>query len=184
MLEFQKTKIEGVFLIKPQVIGDHRGFFLETYREEEFLAVGIDVKFIQDNHSFSTENGVLRGLHFQKPPFTQAKLVRVIKGKVIDVVVDLRKFSPTFGQWESFELSEDNFQMLFVPHGMAHGFCLVTENTHFVYKVDNYYHADSDGGVLWNDPDLGITWPVENPIVSEKDSRLPIWKEFLKDNPF
>ncbi|MCX6761666.1 MAG: dTDP-4-dehydrorhamnose 3,5-epimerase [Candidatus Moranbacteria bacterium] len=184
MLEFQKTKIEGVFLIKPKVNGDHRGFFLETYREEEFLAAGIDVKFVQDNHSFSAEKGVLRGLHFQWPPFAQAKLVRVVKGKLLDVVVDLRKDSPTFGQWESFELSEENFQMLFVPRGMAHGFCVLETDTHFLYKTDNYYNAESDAGIAWNDPELKITWPIASPILSEKDQKQQSWQEFLKNNPF
>ncbi len=184
MLKFKKTKIEGVFLIEPKVIGDHRGFFLETYREEEFLAAGIDAKFVQDNHSFSPQKGVLRGLHFQRPPFSQAKLVRVVKGKLLDVVVDLRKDSPTFGQWESFELSEENFKMLFVPRGIAHGFCVLKDDTHFLYKVDDYYNAENESGIIWNDPALNIAWMIENPILSEKDQKLPIWKEFLTDNPF
>jgi len=184
MLEFQKTKIEGVFLVAPKVFGDKRGFFLESYSQKEFLVAGIDVKFVQDNHSFSAEKGVLRGLHFQRPPFSQAKLVRVVKGKVLDVVLDLRKNSPTFGQWEGFELSEDNFLSVFVPRGMAHGFCVLEENTHFLYKTDNYYSAESDGGILWNDQDLKITWPIEKPILSEKDQKQPTWQEFLKNNPF
>jgi dTDP-4-dehydrorhamnose 3,5-epimerase len=184
MFEFQKTKIEGVLLIKPQVISDHRGFFLETYREEEFLAAGIDARFVQDNHSFSVEKWVIRGLHFQRPPFAQAKLVRVVKGKVLDVVVDLRKDSPTFGEWESFELSKDNFQMLFVPHGMAHGFCVLEDNTHFLYKTDNYYDAKSEGGIYFNDSRLKISWPATNPIVSVKDQKQESWQEFLKNNPF
>lgn len=184
MLEFQKTKIDGVFLVTPKVFGDQRGFFLESYSQKEFLASGIEVNFVQDNHSFSPEKGVLRGLHFQKPPFSQAKLVRVVKGKVLDVVVDLRKDSLTLGRWESFELSEDNFFSVFIPKGMAHGFCVLEENTHFLYKTDNYYSAESDGGILWNDQDLKIQWPIENPILSEKDQNQLSWQEFLKNNPF
>lgn len=184
MLEFEKTKIDGVFLIKPKVFGDKRGFFLESYSEKEFLVAGIDVRFVQDNHSFSTEKGVLRGLHFQDPPFAQAKLVRVVNGSVLDVVVDLRKDSSTFGQWESFELSAENFQMLFIPRGMAHGFCVLAENTHFLYKTDNYYNVECDKGISWSDPDLNIIWPVKDPIISEKDQGQLSWKEFLKNNLF
>jgi dTDP-4-dehydrorhamnose 3,5-epimerase len=184
MFEFQKTKIEGVFLVQPMVFKDQRGFFLESYSKKDFLAAGIEVDFVQDNHSFSMDKWVIRGLHFQRPPFAQAKLVRVVKGKVLDVVVDLRKDSQTFGQWESFELSKENFQMLFIPRGMAHGFCVLEDNTHFLYKTDNYYDAKSDGGIAWNDSDLKITWPAENPTLSVKDRKQPDWQEFLKNNPF
>ncbi len=183
-MDIQKTKFDGAFLIRPKVFNDQRGFFLESYSKKEFLAVGIDATFVQDNHSFSMEKGVLRGLHFQHPPFAQAKLVRVIKGRVLDIIVDLRKNSKTFGRWESFELSEKNFKMLFIPRGMAHSFCVLEENTHFVYKADNYYDAKSDGGIFWNDPDLNISWPIENPLISEKDQKQQSWREFLKNNPF
>lgn len=183
-MDFQAGKIGGVFLIKSQVFFDERGFFMESYSQKEFEMAGIKAIFVQDNHSFSAEKGVLRGLHFQRPPFAQAKLVRVVKGRVWDVVVDLQKDSPTFGQWEGFELSEENKEMLFVPRGLAHGFCVLEENTHFLYKTDNYYSAESDGGILWNDQDLKITWPTGNPILSEKDQNQPTWKEFLKNNPF
>lgn len=183
-MEFKKTKIEGVILIQPKVFGDNRGFFLESYSQKEFEAGGIKAKFVQDNHSFSVEKGVLRGLHFQLPPFAQAKLVRVVKGKVLDVVVDLRKSSPTFGQWSAFELSEENHLSLFIPQGLAHGFCVLEPGTHFLYKTDNYYNAESDRGIAWNDPDLKIDWPVVNPILSEKDRNQTSWQDFLKNNPF
>ena len=152
--------------------------------EKAGVAGGIDARFVQDNHSFSAEKGVARGLHFQRPPFAQAKLVRVITGKVLDVVVDLRKDSKTFGQWASFELLAENFEMLFIPRGMAHGFCVLEDNTHFFYKTDEFYDAKSEGGIAWNDPDLKIDWPIANPILSEKDQKLPSWQEFLQNNPF
>ncbi len=183
-MDIQKTKLDGAFLIQPKVFSDQRGFFLESYSKKEFLTAKIDATFVQDNHSFSMKKGVLRGLHFQYPPFAQAKLVRVIKGQVLDVIVDLRKNSKTFGHWESFELSEKNFKMLFIPRGMAHGFYVLEENTHFIYKTDNYYDAKSDGGVSWNDPDLNISWPIKNPLLSEKDQKQQSWQKFLKNNPF
>lgn len=184
-MDFQKTNLRDVFLIKPQVFQDKRGFFLESYNEDEFKKAGIDAKFVQDNHSFSKEKGVLRGLHFQLPPFTQAKLVRVTAGAVFDVVVDLRKDSETFGKWQGFELSTENFQMLFVPRGFAHGFCTLEEDTEFLYKCDNLYAPDHDSGIIWNDTDLKIDWPLDSePIISEKDSGHQTFKEFIKNNPF
>jgi len=184
-MEFIDTQLEGVFLIKPRVFQDQRGFFLESYSQKEFGKKGIKANFVQDNFSFSRKKGTLRGLHFQLPPFSQAKLVRVSRGKVWDVVVDLRKNSPTFGQWQGFELSQENFLMLFVPCGFAHGFCTLEDEVDFCYKVDNFYDAQSDSGIVWNDPDLAIDWPLENqPIISEKDENLPQWKDFLQSNPF
>lgn len=183
-MEFEKTNLEGAFLIKPQVFQDNRGFFLESYSKKKFEEKGIAADFIQDNHSMSVQKGVLRGLHFQKPPFSQAKLVRVTKGKVYDAIVDLRKDSPTFGKWQGFELSAENFLILFVPRGFAHGFCTFEEGTEFMYKVDNDYAPDHDSGIIWNDPDLAINWPVSKPILSEKDQKLQSWKDFLGNNPF
>jgi len=178
-MQFITTDIAGLILIQPAVFGDHRGFFLESYTKSKFDAAGITTTFIQDNHSCSKETGVLRGLHFQKPPFTQAKLVRATKGSIYDVAVDLRTSSPTFGKWLGFTLSADNFEMLFVPAGFAHGFCTLEPDTHVQYKVDALYAPEHDSGIIWNDPDLAITWPAQNPILSAKDAKLPKFK----DNP-
>jgi len=172
-MEFIKTGIDGLILIKPKVHNDSRGFFLESYSAPLFAAAGIDCVFIQDNHSKSVSRGVLRGLHFQTPPFEQSKLVRVVRGSVFDVAVDLRRGSPTFGQWRGFELSERNFDMLFIPKGFAHGFCTLEENTEVIYKVDNPYSPANDTGIIWNDPDIGVDWPVNVPVLSEKDKALP-----------
>lgn len=176
-MEFQKTKFKDVYLITPQVFEDARGFFLESYSKQEFEKNDIAIDFVQDNHSLSAQKGVLRGLHFQKPPFAQTKLVRVTRGKAYDVIVDLRKNSETFGQWEGFELSAENFQMLLIPRGFAHGFLTLADNTEFQYKCDEFYHPEADAGVIWNDPDLKIDWPLKNPILSEKDAKLAFFKD-------
>lgn len=172
------SRLHGAFLIKPRVFEDQRGFFLESYSEKVFKSIGVNAKFIQDNHSMSASKGVLRGLHFQLPPYAQTKLVRVTAGAVYDVIVDLRKNSQTFGQWEGFILSRVNALQLFVPQGFAHGFCTLEENTEFMYKVDNYYAPDYDSGILWNDPDLNINWPTDTPILSDKDKRLRYFRNF------
>jgi dTDP-4-dehydrorhamnose 3,5-epimerase len=181
-MEFTKTSLKDAYLIKPEVFRDVRGFFLETYSKKLFEENGISADFVQDNHSLSAKKGVLRGFHFQLPPNEQAKLVRVTKGGVYDVIVDIRKNSPTFGKWEGFELSADNFQMLFVPRGFAHAFLTLEENTEFVYKVDNFYAPESDSGITWNDPTLNVDWPIKDPILSEKDSKLQKFKDF--NSPF
>ncbi|MDP1845834.1 MAG: dTDP-4-dehydrorhamnose 3,5-epimerase [Candidatus Moranbacteria bacterium] len=181
-MEFIKTTLKDVYLIKPKVFQDERGFFLESYSEKVFAENGIEAKFVQDNHSLSVKKGVLRGLHFQNLPHEQAKLVRVTRGKVYDVIVDLRKDSETFGKWEGFELSTDNFQMLFIPRGFGHAYCTLEDNTEFMYKVDNFYAPEADSGIIWNDPDLAISWPIKNPILSEKDSKLQKFKDFI--SPF
>lgn len=178
-MQFIRTKLEGVWLIKPQVFQDERGFFLESYSQKEFKKQGIDVDFVQDNHSKSVKKGVLRGLHFQNPPYTQAKLVRAVKGSVFDVIVDLRKSSPTFGQWEGFTLSAENFDMLFIPKGFAHGFCTLEDNTEFLYKTDEFYAPESEGGIIWNDPDLKIDWPIKDPILKERDKKWPRFKDLF-----
>jgi dTDP-4-dehydrorhamnose 3,5-epimerase len=172
-MEFKKTTLNGVWMITPRVFNDHRGFFLESYSQAEFERHGIHDRFVQDNHSKSVHKGVVRGLHYQSPPCTQSKIVRAIRGAVYDVVVDIRKQSATFGQWEGFELSESNFVMVYVPHGFAHGFCTLEENSEIMYKVDNPYSPDHDTGILWNDPAIGIRWPVDTPVLSEKDTNLP-----------
>jgi dTDP-4-dehydrorhamnose 3,5-epimerase len=175
--ELIKTSLKDAFIINPQVFKDERGFFLESYTKKDFQELGLKNYFIQDNHSLSVEKGVLRGLHFQNSPFAQTKLVRVTRGKVFDVIVDLRHDSETFGKWEGFELSSSNFQMLFIPKGFAHGFITLEENTEFQYKCDDYYNKESEGGIIWSDPDLNIDWQIKNPILSEKDKLLPRFKD-------
>jgi dTDP-4-dehydrorhamnose 3,5-epimerase len=164
------TKLQGLVLIQPDVFPDSRGYFFESFQEEKFRAFGIDARFVQDNESLS-QKGVLRGLHFQRPPFAQGKLVRVVTGAVMDVAVDIRKGSPTYGQWVKAELSASNKLMMYIPEGFAHGFLVLEDNTIFQYKCTNYYNRESEGGIIWNDPDLNIDWGVDNPIVSEKDLR-------------
>lgn len=181
-MEFIKTQLKDVWLIKPKIFQDNRGFFLETYSQKKFAEQGIGANFIQDNHSLSAQKGVLRGLHFQEPPFAQAKLVRVTKGSVYDVVVDIRKDSETFGKWEAFTLSAKNFQMLYIPQGFLHGFLTLEDNTEFEYKCDNFYEPVSEKGIIWNDPTLKIDWPAKDVILSEKDKSHPQFKNF--NSPF
>ena len=177
-----KTAIEGVYIIEPTVFGDERGYFFESYNEERFRSeTGIDVHFVQDNESRS-KRGVLRGLHFQKKPYAQAKLVRVVQGKVLDVAVDIRRGSPTFGKHIAVELSGDNHRQLFIPKGFAHGYVVMEDDTVFQYKCDEFYHPEAEGGIAWNDPDIGIDWGVaESDItLSEKDKRHPLLKEICE----
>ena len=168
-----ESRLKGVKLIEPAVYGDHRGFFTESYNEKLFHEHGIHDQFVQDNHSLSKEAGVLRGMHYQLEPKGQTKLVRVATGAIYDVVVDIRKGSPTFGQWEGFILSEFNKRQLLVPKGFAHGFCTITENVNVLYKVDELYSPEHDRGIAWNDEELAIKWPVSNPILSDKDQKHP-----------
>lgn len=170
-------QLQGAKLLDPVVHGDHRGFFMESYNETIMHDLGINYKFIQDNQSLSAESGVLRGLHYQLNPKAQTKLVRVISGAIYDVIVDIRKDSPTFGQWQGFILSEYNKRQLLVPQGFAHGFCTIVPNTQVLYKVDEYYSPEHDRGILWNDPALGIDWPINKPILSDKDTRHPLLKD-------
>lgn len=181
-MELKETTLKDAYIIQPEVFRDERGFFVETYSKKKFRELGIEADFVQDNHSLSVNKGVLRGLHYQLQPNTQAKLVRVTRGSVYDVIVDLRKNSPTYGKWEGFHLSADNFSMLFVPQGFAHGFCTLEDNTEFQYKCDNYYAPESEGGIIWNDPTLGIDWPIKDPILAEKDKKHPLFKDF--NSPF
>lgn len=173
-----KTSIDGVVIIEPKVFGDHRGYFFESFSERDFSNQVREVKFVQDNESKSCF-GVLRGLHFQKPPYAQSKLVRVVKGAVLDVAVDIRKGSPTFGQHVAVELTEDNHRQLFIPRGFAHGFVVLTDEVIFQYKCDNFYSPESEGAIAWDDLNLGIDWkvPKERIILSEKDANHP----YLKD---
>ena len=182
-MKFIKTEIPEVIIIEPKVFGDDRGYFLESYNKKAFEENIGSITFVQDNESKSSK-GVLRGLHFQKPPFTQAKLVRCIKGKVIDIAVDIRRDSPTYGKHVSVILSEENKKQLFVPRGFAHGFAVLSETAIFAYKVDNNYAPEYDGGIIWNDKDLQIDWNLpENEIkLSDKDAKLPTLNSL--DNPF
>ncbi|MGN7353642.1 dTDP-4-dehydrorhamnose 3,5-epimerase [Paenibacillus amylolyticus] len=170
-------KLEGASLLEPTVHTDHRGYFMESYNTSEMIGVGIKRVFIQDSQSFSKEPGVLRGLHYQLNPKAQTKLIRVIAGAIYDVILDIRKGSPTFGQWEGFILSEHNYRQLLVPKGFAHGFCTLVPNTQVLYKVDEYYSPENDRGILWSDPALGIDWPTSNPILSEKDQKHPLLQD-------
>ncbi len=178
---FQSLEIPEVVLIEAQCIEDDRGFFMETYRMSEFSANGISQAFVQDNYSHSVQR-VLRGLHYQKHPKAQGKLVMVLKGQIFDVAVDIRKGSPTYRKWVGMVLAGDDFRMLYIPPGFAHGFCVLSEEADVVYKVTEEYAPECDRGIIWNDPDIGIQWPITEPILSPKDARLPFLKE--ADNNF
>ena len=175
-MKITKTKLEGVVIIEPDVFGDNRGFFMESWNKKKMVEAGLDYDFVQDNHSKSTVKGTLRGIHFQKGDKAQAKLVRCVKGAVLDVAVDLRRNSPTFKQWVGVELSEENKKQLLIPRGFGHGFVTLTDDVEFLYKADNYYAPAADAGIRWNDPDIGVGWGVENPILSEKDKNNPFLK--------
>lgn len=178
MMNIIETEIQGVLIIEPKVFGDSRGYFFESFSKKEFESRIGPVEFVQDNESKSCY-GVVRGLHFQKPPHAQAKLVRVVKGKVLDVAVDLRKDSPTYGKHVTVELSEDNHRQVFIPKGFAHGFSVLSEEAVFQYKCDDYYAPETEGAVAWNDPELNIDWrvPADMMILSEKDKRHPELKD-------
>ena len=175
-----ETEIKGVFIIEPKVFGDNRGYFFESFSQREFDSVIGPVTFVQDNQSKSSY-GVVRGLHFQKPPHAQAKLVRVVKGKVLDVAVDLRKDSPTFGKYMAVELSDENHRQVFIPKGFAHGFSVLSEEAVFQYKCDEYYAPESEAAIAWDDQDLNIDWkvPAEDVVLSAKDRNHPTLKEFI-----
>ena len=172
------TEIPDVLIVEPRVFGDSRGYFFESFSERRFKELVADVDFVQDNESKSSF-GVVRGLHFQKPPYTQAKLVRVVKGKVLDVAVDLRKGSPTYGKYVSVEISEENHRQVYIPKGFAHGFAVLSEEAVFQYKCDAYYEPKSEGAIAWNDPDLNIDWriPADQIILSDKDTKYPWFKD-------
>jgi dTDP-4-dehydrorhamnose 3,5-epimerase len=176
-----ETPISGLIIIETKIFKDDRGFFIESYNKEAFRRLGINTEFVQDNHSFS-KKGVLRGLHFQLK-YPQGKLVRVISGRVFDIAVDLRKESPTFGKWFGVELLGDNGLQFYIPPGFAHGFIALEDSTHFFYKCTNYYHPEDESGIIWNDSTLNVKWPVDQVsklIISEKDSKLPTFKEVIK----
>ncbi len=168
-----KTELEGVIIIEPDVFGDHRGWFMESWSKKKYEEIGINVEFVQDNQSFTAKKGTLRGLHFQMAPMAQSKLVRVVSGAVLDVAVDLRKGSPTYLKWVAVELSSENKRQFFIPQGFAHGFLTLTDNVEFVYKCDNFYSKEHDRSIRFDDESIGVEWGIENPIVSDKDMNAP-----------
>ena len=178
---FKRLSIPDVILVEPQSFSDDRGFFFESFKESDFFSNGIDKKFVQDNFSHSI-NGVIRGLHFQKAPKAQAKLVTVLKGKIFDVAVDIRKNSPTYGKWVSEILSGDTHNLLYVPEGFAHGFCVISDEADVLYKVSNEYSQEHERSIIWNDPKLNIQWPIKKPIISNKDNKLSLLENL--DNDF
>lgn len=179
-MEITERKLSGVFEIQLAPIRDERGFFMRSFDAGIFEKAGLQRNWRQENHSRSERQGILRGLHFQFPPYAETKLVRCIRGAVLDVFVDLRPQSPTFCQWDCLELSEDNKKMIFIPRGFAHGFCTLTPESEVLYKVDNVYNRDHEGGLLWSDPGLAIQWPTTTPILSEKDSRNMTLRDYLQ----
>ncbi len=180
-MEFIKTKIDGVIILEPKVFGDHRGFFMESWSKREFEKMGLFYEFVQDNHSLSTVKGTLRGIHFQRGEKAQAKLVRCVRGSVLDVAVDLRPQSTTYKQWIAVELSEENKRQLLIPRGFGHGFMTLTDHVEFLYKADNYYAPNAEGSIRWNDPELAINWGIEEPILSPKDAEAPLLKDAITD---
>lgn len=176
-MKFEETKIKDLYIITPDVFGDNRGFFMESWSQRKMEEAGLHYNFVQDNHSMSAVKGTLRGIHFQRGKWCQAKLVRCTRGVVLDVAVDLRKNSPTYKQWVAVELSGDNKKQFLIPRGFGHGFVTLTDDVEFLYKADNYYAPEADGGIRWNDPDLAVDWGVENPILSEKDKKNPFFRD-------
>ncbi len=168
-----ETDLDGVFILEPTVFGDHRGFFMESYTKHKFDSIGLEFDMVQDNHSLSSETGTIRGLHYQTRPMELTKIVRCVRGEIFDVVVDIRRGSPTYGKWVSAILSAENKRQIVVPKGFAHGICTMTPNTEIIYKVDQYYSPEHDKGIIWNDPTIGIEWPVSDPVLSEKDKNQP-----------
>ena len=179
MMKTHKTELDGVLIIEPKVFCDKRGYFIETYQRQRYAGVGIRVDFVQDNLSFSKKR-TLRGLHYQHP-HDQAKLVQVIQGEVFDVVVDIRRESPTFGKWIGQHLSDENNLQIFVPEGFAHGFCVLSDTALFHYKCSDFYAPECEGGILWSDPDVAIDWPLDSPLVSEKDAGFSCLKDIAED---
>ncbi len=172
-----KTDVLDVYILEPQVFGDHRGWFMESWSQKKMEEAGLFYNFVQDNQSFSAKKGTLRGLHFQKGDAAQAKLVRCARGAVVDFAVDMREGSPTYKKWVGVELSAENKRQLLIPRGFLHGFVTLTDDVEFLYKADNYYNAEADRGIRWNDPEIGVDWNIENPITSDKDNNAPLLKD-------
>jgi dTDP-4-dehydrorhamnose 3,5-epimerase len=182
MIDIRPLTLAGTYEIKLKPLGDERGYFLTTYQQRAFEEAGLVTGWVQENQSLSTRQGVIRGLHFQAPPHAQTKLVRVLLGAALDVFVDIRRGSPTYGQWDAIELSDVNHRAVYVPQGFAHGFCTLAERVLIAYKVDDYYAPENEGGLMWNDPDLGIDWPTTTPALSGRDQAWPPFAEFV--SPF
>jgi dTDP-4-dehydrorhamnose 3,5-epimerase len=182
-MNFFEHSVNGVFEISLAPWKDERGFFMRTYDQEIFERAGLDRKWVQDNHARTLKKGVLRGLHFQLSPCSETKLIRVTRGKIYDVFVDLRNNSETFGQWDAIELSEDTPKMLLIPRGFAHGYCVLSDMTEIIYKVDSPYAPDLERGIRWNDAEIGVSWPVDNPVLSSKDKTLPCFQDIKKQLP-
>ncbi len=176
-MKVSETKLKGCFILEPQVFGDHRGWFMETYSKKTMESFGLDYEFVQDNHSFSNQKGVVRGVHLQNAPYAQAKLVRCTKGTILDVAVDLRKDSKTYKQWISVELSAENKKQLMIPRGFGHGFVTLSDDVEVQYKADNYYNQPSDRSIRYNDPEFGIDWGVVAPVLSDKDLNAPLLRD-------
>ena len=176
-MKIEKTTLAGVLILEPQIFGDHRGWFTETYSRRRMLENGLDISFVQDNHSFSAQKGTLRGLHFQNDPKAQTKLVRCTRGRLLDVAVDIRKGSPTYKQWIAVELADDNHRQLLIPKGFAHGFVTLTEDVEVEYKVDEYYAPECDRSIRYDDPDIGVDWGDITPVLSAKDQNAPLLKD-------
>ena len=172
-----KTELPGVVILEPQVFGDARGWFMESWSQKKMEDIGISVDFVQDNHSFSAEKGTLRGLHYQLNPMAQAKMLRVSRGAIFDVAVDIRRGSPTYAKWVGVELSAENYRQLFIPRGFAHGFITLTDDVEVQYKADNFYSPDCDGNIRWDDPEIGVVWPISPRVLSDKDSSAPLLSE-------
>ena len=172
-----KTELPGVVILEPQVFGDARGWFMESWSKKKMEDIGISVDFVQDNHSFSAEKGTLRGLHYQLNPMAQAKMLRVSRGAIFDVAVDIRRGSPTYAKWVGVELSAENYRQLFIPRGFAHGFITLTDDVEVQYKADNFYSPDCDGNIRWDDPEIGVVWPISPCVLSDKDSSAPLLSE-------
>lgn len=179
-MNIRPLSLPGVYEISLEPKKDHRGYFMRTFDEKIFAQFGISRNWVQENQSQSLKKGTVRGLHFQFPPFSETKLIRVVKGAIYDVFVDIRADSPTFGKWGWIELTEDNYKMVLISRGFAHGFCTLTDQCEVVYKVDNVYAPEYEGGIRWNDRALNIDWPVDNPVISEKDSKLPTLQEMME----
>jgi dTDP-4-dehydrorhamnose 3,5-epimerase len=178
-LDIEALKLQGTYAIQLHPARDERGYFLRAYDETTFLEHGLTTAWVQENHAFSNKSGIVRGLHFQRPPHAETKLVRVARGAVFDVFVDLRANSPTYGRWDSIDLTAENMKCVYIPKGFAHGYCTLSDDSLVLYKVDSCYAPDAEGGIRWNDSGLAIPWPVESPVLSAKDSQWPSFREFL-----
>jgi len=176
-MKVTETELKGVYVVEPQVFGDARGWFMESWSAKKLAEAGIEVSFVQDNHSFSAQKGTLRGLHYQLNPMCQAKMLRCTQGRIFDVAVDIRKGSPQYGKWVGVELSAENKKQLYIPRGFAHGFITLTDDVEVQYKADNYYAPECDGNIRWDDPDIGVEWPLKPVILSDKDRVAPLLKE-------